>query len=240
MPIDLPEGASAFARWLAGAIGDRPLNQVGQNARVSPSMLSRYVRDLSRPTAQSLKRLGAYFDRDPRELAALLPDPLEAPPDRPAAQLAPVQPAVLAREIVDEMFAEIDRRRFGDGPPLPVASAGSGGPVQVDQVQSLVLRVRGEAGMQRGPLIAFEVTGDCLSPRLRPGWIAWVNPEASPRLGDVVLASVDGEEMFKIYDRGPGESNVHVLHALDGRPDIAVAGPRVEVRGVVQLVQHPP
>jgi len=146
-------------------------------------------------------------------------------------------PARLTREFAREVADEL-AQLLASGERLPIASAGPGAPADLDFVRPHIMRIRGEAGLQRGPLVAFEVVGDCLEPRLRPGWIAWVNPEATRRPGDIVLAYVDGEEMFKQFDRDR-ETGAEFLTALNGRPPIPI-GPNVRIEGVVQLVQHAP
>lgn len=163
-------------------------------------------------------------------------DHLVAPP--PAAEVPALRVTIdtavlLAREVVDQLM-----QRLAAGEVLPVASAGAGAPAEIDLVRPQITRIQREAGLQRGPLIPFEVVGDCLEPRLRPGWIAWVNPEARRRPGDVVLALVDGEEMFKVLTRDR-DTGAEFLTALNGQPPIAV-GPNVDIQGVVQLVQHSP
>jgi transcriptional regulator with XRE-family HTH domain len=180
-----------------------------------------------------------------RHLAQRTGEPLEAIAELVAASKpatdqvsgAALLPARLTREFARTVADEL-AHILASGETLPVASAGTGSPADLDAIRPQIMRIRGEIGLQRGPLVAFEVVGDCLEPRLRPGWIAWVNPEAVRRPGDVVLALVDGEQMFKQFDRDR-ETGREWLTALNGRAPIPV-DESVRIQGVVQLVQHAP
>lgn len=232
-----PPAPTPFGQWiqdLGRQHGWKSQRQAAQYLGVDPKALNTWMRGEYAPSSDYQRHL-ADKTGEPLEAIAEL-----VAASRPAGELVLEEargggalPRALARQIADEMI-----QLLTSGDRLPIASAGSGSPTDVDVIRPHVLRVRGEAGLQRGPLVAFEVVGDCLEPRLRPGWIAWVNPEATRRPGDIVLAFVDGEQMFKVFarDRDTGEES---LMAYNGRAPIPL-GANVEIQGVVQLVQHSP
>lgn len=139
-------------------------------------------------------------------------------------------------EFARRVAEQVRQMLLGDQ-QVSVASAGPGSPADASVARPLVARLQGQA--VRGPLTPMAVVGDCLHPRLQRGWVAWVNPDAPRRPGDVVCALVgDDQVVFKILSRDR-DTGQEFLTALDNRPAIPV-GPNAVIQGVVQLVQHPP
>lgn len=139
------------------------------------------------------------------------------------------------RRTPDEIVAEL-QAAMRDSPILvPLveqpASAGPGGATEVEHWPYT------PTPEERGhDFIAVEVRGDCMEPRLRPGEIAIIDRNASPRDGDIVLAVHEGEAVVKLLQQRNGDA---YLVALRREERIKVNG-ETHILGVVRMVMHRP
>jgi transcriptional regulator with XRE-family HTH domain len=227
-----------FAAWLESerAAADMTVTDFASHLGVSVSMTSNYLAGKQRPERKSLRKIAAARKVERAFLEELLDADEPAPPP-PIAPDVVARPAELAQEIAEHLFGLWVRRQRGEEIDLPLGSAGPGTPADAAVWQPIVSSIR------HGRLFPVEVVGDCLAPRLQPGWICWINQDAKPRPGtpdqprDVVLALIDGERVFKELVRFPDRKLY--LTARTGLAPIEVTA-QTEIIGVVDLVQHSP
>ena len=188
----------------------------------NPSIVSRWVHGVSVPSRRDVARLAAYFKVPVAEVEALLPAIAEE--DAPAP---PPWAGEFARRVAEELVrlgrgGEASASAFSVGQAAPSGGAAWRDPVMV-------------AAHSR--LIPVEVRSDCLVPRLEPGWLVWINPNASPADACVVAVEIAGERAFREYEQRGG---VERLTARRAHPPVVLPAPEVTILGVIELAEHAP
>jgi transcriptional regulator with XRE-family HTH domain len=226
VPRKKQPGDDVFARMgqrLKAAMREAGLNQTefAQAMNVGKTAVSRWFTGENRIDLAQLNRAADLLGKPTAWF-------LDAPPE---LDPAPEEPPPMLREFARQVAEEIARLNRGEERRLPVFSAGPGAPADAESFREVV------TGIAHGRLKPIEVTGDCLWPRLMPGWIVWINPEGSPRHGDVVAIEENDERGLREYEKRNGE--VWLTARRNHQP--AKHDPeRTRILGVIELVQHSP
>lgn len=236
-------GDTPFVRWLVSYCLDRGFASGRQAAKMlrdadgaefNQSVFASWLRGDQEPGPESQERLaqatgapiGAIADLVRRSKAERRErEAAERLAHRPAPRPEPTVSLELPRELAEAAF------RLWVG-------AKNGGPVHA----------HAHAGVPVAPapssrLRPYEVEDGSLEPRVWPGWLAWTETHAAPRVGtvsepgDIVRVRV-GERVYHAEAIADPVTGRPVLRTRDGRPPVPLED--AEVLGVVTWVQHPP
>lgn len=181
--------STAFAEWLSERMQRRGLNQsqVAAYAGVHPSSVNAWLKGSSFPSTRSCRRLAEVFGVPVAEVYNLAGHgtPDYVPP--PRQELSPVERML---EAISEM-------------PLPVpvveqlASAGEG---QGAVIETLWVPPTATGG-RRPNLLGLRVRGTSMEPEVHDGDTVIIDRDATPKPGDVVVASVGDDVFVKRLER---------------------------------------
>lgn len=196
-------------------------SRLGRESGIDQGTISRIESGESKsPSAATVARLAAALGATVDDLASALP------------------PSMTKRPTADEIERQLtaDTRLRADAIWVPLvdnpASAGAGSPGDLGYLP--VYPAYSERGDE---WIAVPVQGTCLEPRLMHGHVAFVNRNAEPKAGDIVLIVHDGEAHFKIYE--PRDGYYAMLSTLDGSDPLR-SNETTRVLGVVREARYRP
>lgn len=234
-------GDTPLARWLLSFCLDRGYTSARQAAKMlrdadgmefSQAVFAGWLRGTGVPNAVNQQRLaeatgaplGAIADLSRRSRAQIEAAARAAARPRLVPEPPPTVSVELPRELAEAAF----RLWVGAKSGGAHANAHAGGSV----APSSASRLR-----------PYEVEDDGLEPRVWPGWLAWAETHAAPRVGtvsepgDIVRVRV-GERVYHAEAIADPVTGRPVLRTRDGRPPVLLED--AEVLGVVTWVQHPP
>lgn len=211
----------AFTSWLRQQMSRRGLRpgQVAAMAGVTPSTVSKWLAGNTVPDPESCGRLAVLFGRPVAEVyvAAGHPSPEYVPEPRDLVTLHD-----RAQELLAELPVEV---------PVydQLVSAGEGHAATIDRIYLPPARGRGRR------LFGLPVRGTSMAPGILEGDTVVIDPDAAPRDGDTVVASVGDEVVVKTLRR---KSDHFVLQGTNGK---VIPADEARIAGVVvQIIRNVP